>query len=98
MVEAEFWFIRILKQLYYYNRSMCNQPIIYEYRIIECDYGDYYYSGYRILLFFVIHHDCFNIVHGVYIFYVIWTDMSKNKLFVIIIDIIILHPFFFDIF
>ena len=29
------------------------------------------------------------IVHSVYIFYVIWTAMSENKLFVIIIVIVI---------
>ena len=29
----------------------------------------------------------FNIVHSVYLFYVIWTDMSENKLFVIVIVI-----------
>ena len=31
----------------------------------------------------------FNIVHSVYLFYVIWTDMSENKLFVIVIVIVI---------
>ena len=31
----------------------------------------------------------FNIVHSVYLFNVIWTDMSENKLFVIVIVIVI---------
>ena len=35
----------------------------------------------------------FNIVHSVYIsFYVIWTDMSENKLLVIVIVIVIYRP------
>ena len=42
------------------------------------------------VLFFLMHHDCFLtlILYIVHIsFYVIWTDMSENKLFVIVIVI-----------
>ena len=31
----------------------------------------------------------FNIVHSVYLFYVTWTDMSENKLFVTVIELLI---------